>query len=149
MKFEDEIKQSAFKDPYEKVTLNVIYTGHWLRDKTEAILKAHHINDQHYNILRILRGSFPKVLCPGDVKAVLINKRGDLTRLLDKLVNMNLVKREANAENRRMVNLLISDEGLQLLTKLDPYFLEFRKLEDNLTAKEATQLSDLLDKLRG
>lgn len=149
MKFEDEIKQSAFKDPYEKVTVNIQYTGNWLRDKSESILKSHHLNEQHYNILRILRGKYPQVLCPGEVKSVLINKRGDLTRLLDKLVKMGVVQRDVNPENRRMVNLAINEEGLQLLDDLDPHFKEFKRLENNLTAKEALQLSDLLDKLRG
>ncbi|MEO9806492.1 MAG: MarR family transcriptional regulator [Reichenbachiella sp.] len=149
MKFEEEIKQSAFKDPREKAIINISYTGNWLRDRFESILKPIGINEQHFNILRILRGRHPHTICPGEIKEVLINKRGDLTRLLDKLVAMELVERDINPDNRRMINLKVTDKGLELLSDLDPK-VEMQNSENNaLTKEESEQLSDLLDKLRG
>lgn len=149
MKFEEEIKQSAFKDPREKAIINISYTGNWLRDRFESILKPIGINEQHFNILRILRGRHPHTICPGEIKEVLINKRGDLTRLLDKLVAMELVERDINPDNRRMINLKVTEKGLGLLSDLDPK-VEMQNSESNaLTKEESEQLSDLLDKLRG
>lgn len=149
MKFEEEIKQSKFKSSREKAIVNILYTGNWLRDNTEGILKPVGINEQHYNILRILRGRHPQTICPGEIKEVLINKRGDLTRLLDKLVKMALVDRYINPDNRRMINLQLTDKGLDLLGRLD---IEMKTLNDknnSLTDQESEQLSNLLDKLRG
>lgn len=149
MKFEEEIKQSSFKNAREKAIINILYTGNWLRDHTEKVLKPKGINEQHFNILRILRGRYPHTICPGEIKEVLINKRGDLTRLLDKLVANGLVERDINPDNRRMINLKITDEGLTLLSNLDEVMAKQSQKYNALTEEESNQLSDLLDKLRG
>lgn len=149
MRFEEEIKQNIFRNAKEKAIINILYTGNWLRDRSEGILKPVGINEQHYNILRILRGRHPGTICPGEIKEVLINKRGDLTRLLDKLVAMGLVKRDINPDNRRMINVKLTEEGLTLLGNLDPQVEEMNKMNNSLSEKESEQLNDLLDKLRG
>ncbi|SMD33105.1 DNA-binding transcriptional regulator, MarR family [Reichenbachiella faecimaris] len=149
MKFEEEIKQSSFKNPKEKAIVNILYTGNWLRDRSEGLLKPKGINEQHFNILRILRGRYPLTICPGEIKEVLINKRGDLTRLLDKLVTMGLVTRDVNPDNRRMINLKISDAGLNMLSDLDPKLEELNQKNNALSHEESEQLSHLLDKMRG
>lgn len=149
MKFEEEIKQTSFKNPREKAIINILYTGNWLRDRSEGVLKPKGINEQHFNILRILRGRYPSTICPSEIKEVLINKRGDLTRLLDKLVAMGLVGRDINPDNRRMINLKITDAGLNLLLQLDPLFEELSRKNNALTPEESEQLSNLLDKMRG
>ncbi|MEP2023141.1 MAG: MarR family transcriptional regulator [Reichenbachiella sp.] len=149
MKLEEVIKQASFKNSKEKAIINVLYTSNWLRDRSESVLKPKGINEQHFNILRILRGRHPHTICPGEIKEVLINKRGDLTRLLDKLVAMELVNRDINPENRRMINLKISNSGMELLSDLDPKFEELNQKNNALTKEESEQLSDLLDKMRG
>lgn len=149
MKFEDEIKQSTFKNSKEKAIINILYTGYWLRDNSEGILKPRGINEQHFNILRILRGKHPLTICPSEIKEVLINKRGDLTRLLDKLVNMELVARDINPDNRRMINLKITEAGLELLSELDPLVEALSQKNNSLSPEESEQLSNLLDKMRG
>jgi len=148
MRFEEEIKTKEFQDIKQKAYLNVIYTGSWLQDQSIQKLKANGINDQHYNILRILRGKHPDSVCPGEVKEVLLNKRGDLTRLLDKLVRMNLVDRNTNEVNRRMIDLKITNQGLQLIKDLNPVMNELENALSRLSQAEANQLSDLLDKIR-
>ncbi len=149
MKLEDEINQKKFTDEWAKVAVNVIYTGNWLSDIIAATLKPYKINEQHFNILRILRGCYPNSMCPGEMKEVLINKKGDLTRLLDKLVKMDYVERYVNDENRRMVNLKIKNNGLSLLKQLDEPMKTIQATKKNLTEEEAKILNGLLDKLRG
>lgn len=149
MRFEEEIKQSSFKNIREKAIINVVFTGNWLRDRADLVLKSYNINEQHYNLLRILRGRYPQTICPGEIKQVLINKRGDLTRLLDKLVHMGLVERDVNQENRRMINLKITDNGIDFLTQLDPEMEQLSSTNNALSLEESAVLSDLLDKMRG
>lgn len=149
MKIEKEINQPKFKSNHEKAVVNVLYTGYWLKDRGEKVLKPFQLNEQHYNILRILKGRHPKTICPSEIKEVLLNKRGDLTRLLDKLVKMELVDRHHNDDNRRMINLEITDQGIALLEKLVPQIVDTNISSRKLTSDEAGQLSDLLDKLRG
>ncbi|MEP3388575.1 MAG: MarR family transcriptional regulator [Reichenbachiella sp.] len=149
MRFEEEIKQSSFKNSREKAIINVVFTGNWLRDRTDVVLKPYKINEQHYNLLRILRGRHPLTICPSEIKEVLINKRGDLTRLLDKLVAMGLVERDVNPDNRRMINLKISEKGIDFLAQLDPEMEKLSRTNNALTLEESEQLSNLLDKMRG
>ncbi|MEQ6118816.1 MarR family transcriptional regulator [Reichenbachiella sp. MALMAid0571] len=149
MKLEEEIKQAKFQDEWQKALLNIMYTGNWLTDNFMVISKKYAINDQHYNILRILRGKYPNCICPGEIKEVLVNKRGDLTRLLDKLVKMELVDRNINAENRRMVDVIITQKGLNLLAEMDPDVNQVENIKAHISEEDAKVLNDILDKIRG
>lgn len=150
MEFAKEIKQrKPFKDNGVKAMLNVIYTAEKLQLRMVSLLKPFGINDQHYNILRILKGQGGKSVSPGQVKAVLINSRGDLTRLIDKLVKMELVLRNNSTVDRRVVELKIADKGLALLQHISAEFDKNKVYDFPLSNTEAEQLNILLDKLRG
>jgi len=148
MNINEAIQQKKFENEWERALINLHFTSNVFRDQLIAILKPYSINDQHYNILRILNGRYPKVACPGDIKAVLLNKRGDLTRLLDKLNKLNYVERATNPTNRRMVDIRITKTGIALLKKIKSEIDTIKALKENLTKEEAIQLSFLLDKIR-
>ncbi|BDS10393.1 MarR family winged helix-turn-helix transcriptional regulator [Aureispira anguillae] len=148
MNINNEIKQKSFENEWQKALINLHFTSHYFRDQLLSILKPHQINDQHYNILRILNGRYPEAACPSDIKAVLLNKRGDLTRLLDKLHKLNYVERSTNPINRRMIDIKITSAGIKLLNQLNSSINTNEIIKNNLSQKEATQLSLLLDKMR-
>jgi len=108
------------------------------------------LQPQHFNILRILNGNYPNAVSPGYIKQVMIDKGVDLTRLLDKLDKLNLIKRNLCPSNRRKIDLNLTDEGILMLQKLSPHLdAHYLELKNNLTEAESEQLSLLLDKLRG
>jgi DNA-binding MarR family transcriptional regulator len=148
MNINEAIKQKKFANEWEKALVNLHFTSNELKDQLIAVLKPYSINDQHYNILRILNGRYPNAACPGDIKSVLLNKRGDLTRLLDKLNKLNYVERATNPTNRRMVDVRITIAGIALLKELRSGIDTIKTLKKNLTEEEAIQLSLLLDKIR-
>ena len=148
MRLEDEIKQvKGFKSEKDKAMLNIVYTANVMMERMLEALKPFNINDQHYNILRILRGKHPESACPGDIKDILINKRGDLTRLIDKLVKEGYVVRQINPENRRMVMNTITDKGLQLIEDIGT-FDHMQDMRQNISEEDAKTLNDIIDKLR-
>ena len=147
MGIEKEIKQSEWKSSAQKAFVNTVFTGNWLTEQLLAEIKPYDINDQHYNVLRILKGRHPECASPGEIKEVLMNKRGDLTRLLDKLVKLEMVERHANSENRRMVNVFITKKGVNTLDEIDAN-TKSGSIGKKLSKKEAELLSELLDKLR-
>lgn len=150
MSIEEDIKQASFKSSLEKAVVNLLYTYNWLRDNSQDIYKPFGLKMQHYNILRILKGKHPDVISPGEIKEVMLDKSPDLTRLLDKLVDMNLVKRELCPENRRRMNISITKEGLELLDVLTQKQNEMNnEIANCINEQEAEQLSGLLDKMRG
>ncbi|MBK9488411.1 MAG: MarR family transcriptional regulator [Haliscomenobacter sp.] len=149
MKIEELIKQTKFVSPLQKAMLNLIYTYHWHVDQSAEVFKPFGITMQQFNVLRILRGKHPEFVPVGDVKAVMLDKNPDLTRLCDRLQEKDLIERETNACNRRQVLLRISKAGLELLERADPMIMQQAKKFDNLSDEEAETLSNLLDKLRG
>ena len=150
IRLEEEIQLVLpFEDPREKAVLNLVYTYTVFLERTLRVLKPYDLNDQHYNILKILCEQDPTPVSVGTIKHLLLDKRGDLTRLLDKLGAMSLVARETSLENRRVVLVSITTKGREQLHEIDTRLAEKRHLQGNLTFEEAERLNELLDRLRG
>ena len=151
MEIEKVIKQNTkFRSSHEKAAVNLIYTNSWFKDLQNALFKDHSILPQHYNVLRILKGRHPEPVSPGTIKEVMLEKNNDVTRLLDKLVTKGLAKRQLCPVNRRKMDINITDKGIKLLLELDePMKKHLSEMKKKLTEKEAEQLSQLLDKMRG
>ena len=92
MKIEEAIKQGRFGSNFHKAVVNLIYTSNWLRDAHTDLFRKYGILSQHFNALRIIKGRHPKPVSAGEIKEVLLDKASDVTRLLDKLVNLDLAK---------------------------------------------------------
>ena len=149
MKLEDEIKQGKFTSAQQKVLVNIIFTANWVNAQLRNIIKEHSITLQQYNVLRILRGKYPNWANPGDIKAVMLDKNPDLTRLCDRMCTQGLISRNIDEINRRKMNICITDKGLEVLEQIDPEIHKIEQLMVHLQDTEAEHLSDLLDRLRG
>ncbi|MDW8438311.1 MAG: MarR family transcriptional regulator [Chloroherpetonaceae bacterium] len=149
MKLEDEIKQTKpFQDEFQKLEVNLIYTFHWLQARAQERLNGADITLQQYNILRILRGQYPKPATIMLLKERMLDRQCDASRLVERLVQKNLVSRAVCPSDRRKVDVLITQKGLDLLKTLDKRE-SFLKKRATLTESEAQTLNALLDKMRG
>ena len=150
MSIETDIKQSTpFKSSYHRVIVNLIYTTNWLADSQTQLLKPFKLTIQQYNVLRILRGQFPNPIKVSDITERMLDKMSNASRLVDKLVIKKLVLRTECPSDRRAVDVVITEKGLELLKQLDALQGEWDALlQDKLTVDEATALSHLLDRLR-
>ncbi|GAA3958969.1 MarR family winged helix-turn-helix transcriptional regulator [Mucilaginibacter dorajii] len=149
MRIDDEIQSTNFEDNYHKVVININYTAGWLSNHFRCHFDKHNLTQQQFNILRILRGQYPKPATINLLKERMIDKMSDASRIVDRLIQKELVSRCTNNKDRRAVDIRISELGLQTLAKMDADFKTREGLKDNLSEEEAAQLSDLLDKLRG
>ncbi|MEO6150150.1 MAG: MarR family transcriptional regulator [Mucilaginibacter sp.] len=149
MRIEEEIKSNKFEDNYQKAVINVNYTYGWLSNFFRCHFEKNNLTTQQFNILRILRGQYPKPATINLLKERMIDKMSDASRIVDRLVQKGLVTRCTNSRDRRAVDIVISDEGLKILAIMDAEFKTREVLKNHLTEEEAGQLSDLLDKLRG
>ena len=111
--------------------------------------KNEDITIQQYNVLRILRGQYPKPCNLKLIKDRMLDRMSDASRIVDKLKSKGFLERHECPNDRRNVDLLITDKGLELLKSLDHIDDEFKNTFRNLTLAEAKQLNDLLDKARG
>nr|WP_294942796.1 MarR family transcriptional regulator [uncultured Mucilaginibacter sp.] len=149
MGIEEDIKSTNFEDNYHKAVINLSYTYGWITNLSRPKFEQYNLTQQQFNILRILRGQYPKPATVNLLKERMIDKMSDASRIVDRLVQKGLVSRCTNNKDRRAVDIRISDEGLEVLSKMDKEFKTKDMLQDNLTEEEAGQLSDLLDKMRG
>lgn len=149
MRIDEEIQSSKFEDNYHKAVINVNYTYGWLGNAFRCKFERYNLTQQQFNVLRILRGQYPKPATINLLKERMIDKMSDASRIVDRLVQKGLVSRCTNNKDRRAVDIRISDVGLGTLEKMDIEFRTKDILQNNLTEEEAGQLSDLLDKLRG
>lgn len=149
MEIGKEIKQEKFKNEYQKMLVNILFTSSWLSSKHACSLKPYGISVQQYNILRILRGQYPSPVTINLLIDRMLDKNSNASRLVEKLRLKKLVERAICPNDRRAVNVLITHKGLTLLTELDKQEELFLKELRNLNSKEAESLSLLLDKLRG
>ena len=149
MRIEEEIQSTKFEDNYQKAVININYTQNWLSNHLRGEFDKFNLTMQQFNILRILRGQYPKPATVNLLKERMLDKMSDASRIVDRLVQKELVSRCTNTCDRRAVDIRISDKGLEVLSKIEVEFKTKDLIKGNLTQDEALQLSDLLDKLRG
>jgi DNA-binding MarR family transcriptional regulator len=116
-----EIKQTKpFRSLQEQVVINLMRTTRAVEESWIQYLKHHEgISQSQYNILRILRGAHPKPIKISDIADRMITRDPDVTRLIDRLIQQGLVRRERDTEDRRVVLAEITGQGLAMLARLD------------------------------
>jgi DNA-binding MarR family transcriptional regulator len=148
LRLEEEIQQKKFKSIQQKVMLNLIYTTNWLTAKQDSLFKDSDITVQQYNVLRILRGQYPNPCSIKLIKERMLDRMSDTSRIVDKLFIKQLLHRNECPNDRRSVNVIISDKGLELLKSLDYIDDLSQQMLTALTTEEINTLNALLDKLR-
>lgn len=149
MKIEDAIKATSELDITKKVILNFTYTQNIIGDKFHEILKPFEISREQFNVLRILRGQKGHPANMAVIQERMLSKNSNTTRLIDKLLLKDFVTRNVCPENRRKIEVLITQKGLDLLSKLDQIVNEHeRYFAQNLTNEELVQFNTLLEKFR-
>jgi DNA-binding MarR family transcriptional regulator len=149
MKIEEEIKQNPFKDKYTKAVVNLLFTQSYLVSRQSKIFKPHDLSPEQYNVLRILRGQFPKPTTVSSIQERMLNKMSNASRLVEKLKQKGMVDRTECLNDRRQVDIVITKKGLKLLKLLDDEVKKFNAKIIHLDDEEVEQLNELLDKLRG
>ena len=147
MGIEKDIQQTNFRNEFQKMGINIIYTANWLNEKMGQILSTEDITQQQYNILRILRGSE----CPLStlkIRERMLDKMSDTSRIVDRLIVKGLVEKTACVKDKRLVDITVTKKGLQLLEKLDALNEQIDSILKGVSEKEAHTINQILDKLR-
>ncbi len=143
-------KKSPFDSAAQEAYLNLLRSANELSGPFHALFKRHHLTEASYNVLRILRGH----LRGGDEQGVRASSIGcemvvrvpDVTRLVDRLVSMELAERCACEHDRRVVFVKITERGLKLLDDLDePVLALHRATLGHLSEADLLELNRLLE----
>lgn len=146
MKIEDS-HNLKFKSEQQKAVVNIRITSNFIGSKQHNFMSEFDISMAQFNVLRILRGAKTQ-LSVHVVKERMIEKSPNTTRLMDKLIEKELINRTRCENDKRIVFVEITAKGLKLLTLIDDKLEENNFISKGLTSKEAEQLNVLLDKLR-
>lgn len=147
MGIENEIQQSNFRNEFQKLAINLMYTANWLNERISRLLMKEEITQQQYNILRILRGS-DHPLSTLQIRERMLDKMSDTSRIVDRLISKELVQKNACQSDKRLVDITLSEKGLNLVNKLDSLDTQLDALLNSINEKEALMVNQILDKLR-
>lgn len=147
MSIDKDIHQRKFRNDYQRVMINMIYTYNWLMENTRNFMDQYDLTPQQFNILRILRGA-GEPLSTLQIRQRMLDKMSDTSRIVDRLVKKELVRKVTCPTDRRLVDCTITEKGQELLARMDAHEDEFDAILNQLSPEEARQLSGLLDKMR-
>ncbi len=147
MGIEKDIQQTNFRNEFQKMGINIIFTANWLNEKIGQILSTEDITQQQYNILRILRGS-DTPLSTLKIRERMLDKMSDTSRIVDRLIVKGLVEKSACLKDKRLVDITLTKKGIQLLEKLDGLNTRIDSILKGVSEKEAHVINQTLDKLR-
>ena len=147
MGIEKDIQQTNFRNEYQKLGINIMYTANWLNEKISSVLSQEDITQQQYNILRILRGA-EKPLSTLQIRSRMLDKMSDTSRIVDRLVAKELVEKNTCPTDKRLVDVVLSKKGFAVLEKLDLLNNHLDSLMKGISEKEAIALNQMLDQIR-
>ncbi len=147
MGIDKDINQATFRNEYQKAIINIVYTFNWMNEKMKKVLDREDITSQQFNILRILRGA-GKPISTLQIRERMLDKMSDTSRIVDRLVLKGLAKKNVCANDKRLVDVSISQKGRTLLEKIDLHEKDMDAIVGNLSDAEAKTLNKLLDKIR-
>lgn len=147
---EEIIKTRHIADPHFRAVLNVMYTGNWMYQKINQVLKPYDLSEPQYNVLRILRGQNGASMSLLEVQNRMLQQMSNVSRLVEKLLQKGYVERTECPENRRKVDIRITKNGLNILVEVEPALQDlFQQINANIDKQEAELLANTLDKWRG
>lgn len=134
---------------YFRTIHEIITTGHWITDQVSKELKEYKVTEPQYNVLRILYEANGKPLTVQFIQSKMVQRSSNVTRIIDKLVIKNCVRRVENKLNRRKMDITLTEEGLKFLEVLDKKVIAMHApLMENLTDEELKILETLVKKLK-
>jgi DNA-binding MarR family transcriptional regulator len=147
MGIEQDIQQASFRNEFQKMGINLLFTANWLNEQIGKILSEEGVTQQQYNILRILRGSATP-LSTLKIRERMLDKMSDTSRIVDRLIAKELVLKNTCEKDKRLVDITLSPKGLDLVDQLDQFNDRIDDLLKGINATEAATLNQILDKIR-
>lgn len=134
---------------HNKTVISLLISGNYIVEQLNSFFKIYDLTIQQYNILRILRGQDGLPMNLNVLQQRMVHKMSNATRLVEKLRKKELLERKECIENRRKVEIFITDKGLGLLAGIDQALVDFeKKLTNNYSREELIMLIELLDKIK-
>ena len=143
----NDIKQTkSFRSEHHKVLVNIQLTNFWILEQVKSIIENENITYQQYNILCILRNSIIP-LSTKELSKRMLDKMSDTSRLIDRLVLKGLAEKKMSMIDKRLVDISITQKGMDILEAIDEHNEKIDKITENLSTEELQLLNRFLDNL--
>ncbi|MAD31993.1 MAG: MarR family transcriptional regulator [Cryomorphaceae bacterium] len=147
MNLEQEIKQKAFRSEQSKLIVNLIYTYNQLKSRIATVLKNEGVTMQQYNVLRIVNGSGEEGITTSEIRERMLDKMSDASRMVDRLESMELLLKQRDRDDRRVLHVFLTEKGQALVQRLMQQDT-IDQLASGVKEESAQQLNKLLDSFR-
>ena len=147
MNLEQEIKQKAFRSEQSKLIVNLIYTYNQLKSRIATVLKNEGVTMQQYNVLRIVNGSGEEGITTSEIRERMLDKMSDASRMVDRLESMELLLKQRDRDDRRVLHVFLTEKGQALVQRLMQQDT-IDQLASGVKEESAQQLNKLLDPFR-
>ncbi len=147
MAIEKEIPKSYFRNASHKTLVNILFTSNWILERLKHFLENGDITHQQYNLLRILSHS-DTPLSTLQIRERMLDKMSDTSRIVERLLKKDLVNKQTCRNDKRLVDVTISEKGSRMLHHLEKNIDELDAIVSNLNAEDINTLNQLLDKIR-
>jgi len=147
MALEQEIQQSSFASEQAKLIVNLIYSYNILKGRIMDELKEYGLTMQQYNVLRIVKGAGSEGVTTSESRDRMLDKMSDASRMVDRLVAMELLEKNRYKEDRRLFHIELTNRGNDIITSLVQESL-IEQIAWDFPNKNAQQLNELLDDFR-
>lgn len=132
-----------------KTVISILTSGYKINDELSSLFKKFDLSIPQFNVLRILRGQKGKPANLSTVQEHMIHKMSNTTRLIDKLIQKGFVKRNICENNRRKIEVYITNSGLHLLKSIDDRLDNKESfILENLNIEEKKELIRILSKIK-
>ncbi len=139
---------SKFESPYQEAILGLMVSASQLRANMDRTLASAGLTGEQYNILRILRGATECGHPCGEIGERMMDRASDVTRRIDALEKQGLVSRERSTDDRRVVKVRITEQGISVLDSIAPKIHLFEEeLRSKLSEDEVRSLSNICEKI--
>lgn len=145
---EKEATTSRYRNERHKAVASFLFTYSNVASRLQKMISEHGLTLQQFNILRILQRQHPHPTCNCTIRKQMLDARSDITRIVDRLVKEGLASRKHCHEDRRKVNIIITQKGLEMLDRMDHLNEKMDGILASLTDREVAELNRLLDKIR-
>lgn len=147
VKIKKALGVDSFRNDWEKTTLNLQFTVNWLNQQMRSIYSDLQITYQQAQVLKII-GSSADAVNIETIKAKVTEKDADMSRMIQRLLQMKLITKRIKRTDRRQSEILLNETGRKLLEQIEIKQMEADKLLFNLSKKQLKQLNQLLDIVR-
>lgn len=140
-------QEKPITNPYVKTTVGILYISSCMLNEQQHFFKQYGITSQQYNLLRILRGVHPHGTNLNSLREKMIDKMSDASRLVDRLVATQLVSKMPNNIDRRILDIKITPQALEILSQIDQHVKGIAPIANYINEEEAAVFNKMIDQM--